>query len=268
MNDQRQFTPTIGPLKLVLIGLVTVAIVWYVIRSAVPPRNDSGYNESELLPVGCIYGILAAGCWLTSAADHRYGRLVLRAMIVIGASSLLGLVREHRPWFQTAADLAGIAIVQCVFFAWIQVPRWRGSWKATTDRQQMSEDQFAIADIAIATTVIAILFSFAIRYSPEIRPVAYWLVLAAVWIGGSATTTCIAKGMTSKETWRTLVLFAAAISLAFIGTYSVAAIDSIIDEGQISEVGIRNLAAFYGRIVFGYLLTFAFFASLTRISPQ
>ena len=58
----------------------------YVVDSRAEQRNYSGYQPSELLPAGCIYGLLAAGCWLATAIDHRYGRLLVRAGMVIGTA--------------------------------------------------------------------------------------------------------------------------------------------------------------------------------------
>jgi hypothetical protein len=268
MNNQQQITPTLSLGKLALIGLVTVATVWFVVHSRVSRGNYSGNEVRELLPAGCIYGLLAAGCWLATVVDHRYGRLVIRALMVVGATTLLGAVREYREWLQTAADFSGLAIIQCALFFWFQVPKWQSSWSANSNQRESRNDQFAIADIVIATTVIALLFSLAIRYSPAIRPAAYWLVLAAAWSGGGVVTTCIAKGMTSKKILRTIVLISIGAALAFVGTYAIAVADSIADEGRVSEASVRIFASFYGRIVWGYLLTFACFASLARISPS
>jgi hypothetical protein len=141
-------------------------------------------------------------------------------------------------------------------------------WLADSDQRLSRRDQFSIADIVIATTVIAVLLSLAIRYSPAIQPVAYWLVLAAAWFGGAAVTTCIAKAMTSKQTLRALLLLSIGLILAYVGTYAIAAADSIVDEGRITAATVRLFASFYVRIVWGYFLTFMIFAGFGRASPS
>ena len=187
---------------------------------------------------------------------------------MIGAVTLVATIREHRAWFQTAADLSGLAIVQCALFYWFQVPSWRTSWRADAEQPQPRRDQFSIADIAVATTVVALLLALVIRYSPAIRPVTYWSVLAATWFGGAAITTCIAKAMTSKQILKAVALLSTGLVLAYVGTYAIAVADSIVNEGPFNANSVRMFASYYGQIVWGYLLTFVVFAALGRVSPS
>ncbi len=268
MNDQRQITPKLtpilGPGKFFLVTLAAIAIVWFVIQSRILSRPHSDLQLREMFPAGCIYGLLATGCWMSTVVSHRYGRLLIRVLLVIAATLLLSVLRESRDWFQTAADFSGITIMQCMLFFWFQVPRWRTSGSIGSNARQGRGDQFGIADIAIVTTVMAILFALAVRYSPSIKPVGYWLVLTATWVGGATVTTCIAAGITSKSIWRALLFLMLALSLAVFGTYGIAIADSIVDEGKVSYETVNRFASYYGRVVWGYLLTFLFFSCFAR----
>jgi hypothetical protein len=269
MNDQRQITPTripiLGPVIFVLIGLATVTIVCFVIQSRIPSQGSFDRHRQEMIPAGCVYGLVAAGCWLATAIDHRYARFVIRALIVIAASWLFGQLRDTRPWLQTIADFSGLAIAQCTIFFWLQVPAWRMGRPDSNRQQPISGNQFGIADIAIATLVVALLLALMIRYSPPIQILGYWLMSIAVWTGGAAVTMLLAKGMTSAGTSRTLLMLSLSLIFALSGTYAIGIADSIVDRGQLLLNEVESFAAFYGRIVWGYWITFAFFACFARI---
>lgn len=270
MNDQRQITqtriPILGPVIVGLIGLATVTIVWFVVRSRIPSQGSLDRHPQEMIPAGCVYGLVAAGCWFATAIDHRYARFAIRALIVVAASWLFGQLRDTRPWLQTAADFSGLAIAQCTIFFWLQVPPWRMGRPDSPRQQPIKGNQFGIADIAIATFVIALLLAFMIRYSPAVKPLGgYWLVAIAVWTGGAAVTMLLAKGMTSAGTSRTLLMLVLSLILALVGGYAIGIANSIVDHGQPLRLKVESFAAFYGRIVWGYWITFAFFACFARI---
>ncbi len=266
MNEQRQITPIIGLGKLALIGLAVLAIGWFVIQSRSSVGDHVVLDRQEMFPTGCVYGLLAIGCWWASAVGHRYARLAIRVLIVATAAVLLGLLREDRAEFQTAADLAGFAIVQSLVFYLFQVPSWHADWGAGPDKPTHNSEQFTIADIAISTTVIAVLLAIAIRYSPSIQPVRYWIVIALAWLGGALVTTCVGLGMTSRSFPRSIALVLLALAIAVAGTYAIAAADSIVDEGKLSYDTIRLFGSFYGRIVAGYVGTFTLLAATARLS--
>ncbi len=94
------------------------------------------------------------------------------------------------------------------------------------------------------------------------------MVSAAVWIGGAGVTTLIAKGMTSNAILPTLLLLAVSLALAVAGTYAIATVDSVVDRGQPLFRDLQDLVPFYGRIVCGFWLTFAFIACFARVSAS
>jgi len=265
MNDQRQISPKLGLGKFGIIALIVGAIVCFVYQSRVPTQGNLDLNRSELFPCGCLFGLVAVGCWLATAVNQRYLRLAVRVSIVAGSAFLFGLLRENREWLQTAADLSGVAIMQCVMFYVFQVPGWRTAWSSDSDNNAKHSEQFAIADVAIATAMIAILLSMVIRHSPSIDPVRYWVVLAMAWAGGSIVTTCIARGMTSRSIPKMLAMVTIGLLIALIGTYAIAAADPQVYEGKISYDIARS---FYGRIVAGYVITFTTLSILARWSPE
>lgn len=274
MNDPRQITatqnptstPTLGPGTLVLMGLTMLAIIWFVIQSRVPARGSFDVNRQELLPSGCVYALVAAGVWLATAIDHRYVRFAVRAMIVIAATALYGLLRDVRPWPQSAADFAGLAVVQSTVFFWAGVPPWCTVWSASTDGQSTSNNQFGIADLVIATTVVALLLSLIDRYSPSIEWWSYWVVSAAISIGGASVTTLIAKAMTTNAILPMLLWLSTSVALAVVGTYMIGTLDSVVDRGQPLMLDVQHFVQFYGRIVWGFWLTFAFIACFARLT--
>lgn len=268
MNDHQQITPKLnpilGPEKLALITATTIGIIWYVLNSRIPYPSYSDLQLQEMFPAGCVYGLLATGCWLSTAISHRYARLVARILIVCGATLLYSDLRESRIWIQTAADFTGMAIAQSAIFFWFQVPNWRTSWSAYEFERKGKDHQFGIADIVVATSVVAILFSLATHYSPSIQPTPYWIVLSAAWIGGAIVTTCIATGMTTKSTWQAIVSIMFAELLAVLGTYAIAIADSIVDEGSVSYGTVAVFVSYYGRVVAGYVTTFLIFSGFAR----
>ncbi len=274
MNDPRQIAatqnptlgPTLGPTSLVLIALTALAVAWFVIQSCIPAVDAIDLHRQEMLPSGCVYALVAAGVWLATAIHYLYARFVARALIVIAATLLFGLLRDARPWPQSAADFSGLAFVQCMIFSWAGVPRWRTVWSADTDGQLAKSKQFGIADLAIATFVIALLLSFIARYSPSVQWWAYWMISAAVWIGGAVVTSLIAKGMTSNAIVPTLFLLGLSLAIAVAGTYAIGTIDSIVDRASPLFPDVQIFFWFYGRIVWGFWLTFAFIACFARIS--
>jgi hypothetical protein len=269
MNQPPQITPTLGPRKLAVVLCSAVIISGYVRLVQLQSVADhyAGPQLQEMFPAGCVYGLLASLCWISSAVNHRYGRVALRVVVVLAATMLLTQLRESRSVLQTAADLAGLAIVQSIVFLMIGVPRWQTRRSAIAGSSPRV-DQFGIADLVVATTAIAILFSIAVRYSPAIKPAGYWGVLAATWIGGSIVTAMIAAAATSRRPWRAAALVSVGLMIAVGGTYAIAMLDSIIDEGRVDLDTMRGFASFYGRVVWGYLATFTWFALIAWYIPH
>ncbi len=268
MNDHQQITPRpnpiLGPAKLAFITAATIVIFWYVLNSRIADPTDLDLQLQEMFPTGCIYGLLATGCWLSTAIRHRYARLLCRIVFVIAATLLHSDLRESRSWIQTAADFTGMAIAQSAIFFWFQVPAWRTSWSTNEFERAAKGHRFAVADIAVTTLVVAILLAFAIRYSPSSQPSKYWMVLTTAWIGGAIVTSCIASGMTTRSTRQAIGWILFAELLAVLGTYAIAIADSMVDEGKVRNESVAVFVSYYGRVVAGYVTTFLIFSSFAR----
>jgi len=265
MDTLQVITPTLGKYKPILIGLFAAAIGGYVATVAARHQGITGLTYGKMLPIGCLYGSVAAGCWLSTAIEHRYLRLIGRSGLVVAATVALGTLRETRPVLQTAADFSGLAIVQSLLFFWFRLPAWRVVQPSEQPRTPARIDQYSIADVIIVTTVVAMILAMALRYSPAIQPIDYWGKLVAIWVGGSLIAYLIARGMLAHPVWKALLWLTLGVALAYAGTYAVAIADSLIDHGRLIDNPIRAFAGYYGRIVVGFVSTFALFAALGRV---
>lgn len=274
MNDAPQITrslmvPKLGVTKMIFIALLAAAIGGHIVAvqrgvQAAGPRGPD-LTIDTMIPVGCLYGLVAAGCWLATAIDNRYLRLTVRAVLVMVATLALGGLRETRVLFQTAADFTGLATVQSLLFFWLRIPAWRLDTPAEPQRQGSRQHQFAIADLVITTTIVAVLLALMIRYSPAVQPLTYWAVGAAAWTGGAVVAWLLARAMLTLSVIRALLLLSIASAVAYGETYAIAAANSIVEQGQLDLRSMQVFAGFYGRIVAGFVGTFAAIAALGRV---
>lgn len=265
MDHRQLITPTCGPHQIILIGSYTVAIGGYFATVAAGSERIVELTPGRLLLIGCLYGWVAAGCWLATAVESRWLRLVARAGLVIAATWALSALRETRGVFQTAADFTGLALVQSLLFFWFRLPSWRSRRFAADPAVAPPADQYSIADVIIVTTLVAILLALAIRFSPAIDPVSYWLVLISTWIACGLVSYAIARGLLTRRVVRAGWWLLLGIGWGGSGVYAIAAADSMLSQGRLVDQSIRVFAGHYGLILVGFFSTFLLLAALGRL---
>ena len=125
--------------------------------------------------------------------------------------------------------------------------------------------------MVIVTTCVAILLGIVIRYPPPTDPSWYWSVLLLCWVLGPMITACAVRSILSESHVRvSFGLLAIAMSVIGVAGLSAAELLLINPSMNAGQTTVRLVASFYGRLIFGYVLSFTVFAVAARVqgAPQ
>jgi hypothetical protein len=131
-------------------------------------------------------------------------------------------------WIQHSIDLAGLLIVQSIYFSHWRIPTWRIAGWSNSAEGLGGEDgktrlQYQISDLFALTTGIALLLGLAIRYVVPIMGSFYWFVMFGVWLMMPLVAACAARASlaTAQVTTRLHVLSAVWVaSLLAVGLWA------------------------------------------------
>jgi hypothetical protein len=206
MNDSTYLTPRLGG-KSLAIATVWVAVCLAPTLSIEPSDAFGGFSWEAMTRLGILFGIgfgLASSLsWVATVLQNRILRVTVRILLVAFFASLLDRFGPG-DWIQHSIDLAGLLIVQSIYFSRGRIPDWR--MPAGTDSAPIAGPgsevggavgktglQYHISDLLALTTGIALLLGLAIRYVVPTEGTFYWFVMFGFWLLLPLVAACAAR---------------------------------------------------------------------------
>ena len=199
MHDSTYLTPRLGG-KSLAIATVWVAVCLAPTLAIEPFDTSGGFTWAAMtrlgIQLGIAFGLASSLSWLATVLRNRILRVTARILLIAFFASLL-----HRfgpgDWIQHSIDLAGLLIVQSIYFSHWRIPDWRnpdwsnsGTIEGATAAKGL---QYQISDLLALTTGIALLLGLADRFVVPVEGPLYWIVMLGVWLLMPLIAACAAR---------------------------------------------------------------------------
>ena len=264
MRRREHVTPRLGVLSLCIITATcfTVACIHQLFNFFWhdPPFVAEQLTKYSVAVIGCIYGLALAMSWVASAIPSRIACWLARIFIICVAS-LFNAMLSGEVWLHAAIDLSGLVLAQSFAFFAFKIPNWILAHQAATPPRR----QFAIGDVVMATTAVAIILAGGARYQlTGIHPNDFWWIIILAWIACASIATLIASGLLQSLKVGSLRL-AIAGALCYGCAYGLAFAE--VSNGAPSKL-FDDFFVLYLGIVGGMAATFSAAALAGRVQPS
>ncbi|MFK8114857.1 MAG: hypothetical protein AB8B91_21830 [Rubripirellula sp.] len=265
-TSSKYVTPRFGPWAIGMLCVLGISI-WLIYRKHQSLAGEELISTegrfTSLLALslwfsGVIYGLASAACWLATVVKDRYLRWLVRVIAVACLAWLSVDVQTEvkgTQWLEESLNLSGVVLLQCILFFWMKVPSWSAAGRLDQDVSR----QFGIGDIVVLTTMVAIVFAMAIRYSTPIEPLRYWSVLVLAWLLQPLIAATVALGVLHRHRLAGAFLLLTAIMGAGVGAVGLAFAE-LQWGGLEGKFDFEAYAICYGYLIAGSSLAFLFVA--------
>ena len=171
------------------------------------------------IQLGIGFGLASSLSWLATVVRNRILRVTVRILLVACFASLFDRVGPS-DWLQHAIDLAGLLIVQSIYFSHWRIPDWRIRARSTSGPIEGETGptglQYQISDLLALTTGIALLLGLAVRYVVPVEGPSYWIVMLGVWLLMPLIAACAARASLAAAQVTTRLHVLSAVWVAFL----------------------------------------------------